>query len=289
MQENLKAIGFSSIDNKKKIDNILKEVIDNPNCRYIIGKGKKEVFIEYIKYFGKGIGIAIRGRLDENENVIIESWAPYIETMNKVDIVEVDIDINEKKEYYAICEEEQTGNEIAFYLQNVVDFLNAEDDEDMNISGVYLVGLALLGTIILPIKKDTMDNVIECEQSKLYKTLVRRVRQGDSDAEQILRLQQEQITENITERLNNEDFFSVIEGYFFSDNENDLIYNILGTIQKIELITNTLTNEKIYKFGIDSMGTYIDICINEKSLIGMPSVGMRFKGECWIQGKLIFE
>lgn len=289
MHENLKAIGFSNIDDKKKMDNILKEVIDNPNYRYIMGKDKEEIFVEYIKYFGKGMGIAIRGSIDENENVVIKNWMPYIETMNKIDIVEVDIDINQKKEYYVICEEEQTGNEIIFYLQNIVEFLNAEEDDTINISGAYIVGLALSGTILLPIKKDTMDNVIECEQNKLYKTLVKRVREGDSDAEQILKLQQAQITENITERLNNEDFFSVIEGYFFSNEEDELIYNILGTIQEIEIITNTLTNEKIYKLAIYSMGICLDICINEKNLIGMPSIGMRFKGECQIQGKLVFD
>lgn len=289
MYENLKAIGFSSIDDKKKIDNILKEVIDNPNYRYIMGKDREEIFVEYIKYFGKGIGIAIRGSIDENENVVIKSWTPYIETMNKIDIVEVDIDINQKKEYYVICEEEQTGNEIVFYLQNIIEFLNAEEDDSINISGAYIVGLAVSGTILLPIKKDTMDNVIECEQNKLYKTLVKRVREGDSDAEQILKLQQAQITENITERLNNEDLFSVIEGYFFSDEEDDLIYNILGTIQEIEIIINTLTNENIYKFYIYSMGICLDICINEKNLLGMPSVGMRFNGKCQIQGKLVFD
>lgn len=213
MKQNLKAIGFSEINNSK-LSNMLTEVLSNPSCKYIIGKDREDIFIEYIKYFGKGIGITVRGYFDDNEEIIIENWAPYVETTNKLEVSEVDIDVNEKKEYFAICEEEETGNEIEFYLQNVVDFLNIEDDEDATITGAYIVGLAIEGTIILPIKKDFVDKVIEVEQAKFYKNLVKLMREGDNEAKQILQIQQEEMTESISARLDKEDLFSVIEGYF---------------------------------------------------------------------------
>jgi hypothetical protein len=123
----------------------------------------------------------------------------------------------------------------------------------------------------------------------MYKSLIKRAKAGDDEAEQILQLQQEQMTESITERLNSEDFYSVIEGYFLTDESADECYEVLGEIKSIETITNMLTNEKIYKFNVDSMGMVIDICINEKDLLGIPSIGMRFKGNCWVQGNIIFE
>lgn len=289
MYQNLESIGFSNVKNAVKLREVLNEVISSPNYRYIISKDEDDIFAEYIKYFGKGIGIAVRGSFDESENMVIESWAPYVETFNKTEIIEVDIDMNEKKEYYAICEEEETGSEIEFYLQNVVDFLNIEDDEDVTIAGAYMVGLSESGTVILPIKKDFMDKVLECENDKLYRTLVRLIREGDNEAEHILQIQQEQLTETITERLEKEDVFSVIEGYFVHDDTDDLAYNILGTIQKIDKIKNTATGEKIYKLNVNAMGVIIDICINEKKILGMPMVGMRFRGKCWIQGKIVFD
>lgn len=289
MEKKLSAIGFSDINSKKKLNKILQDVINTPNLKYIIGKDNQDIFIEYIKYFGNGIGIAVRGSVDRNDKVIVNSWAPYVETSNMTEITEVDIDINDEREYVAVCEEEQTGNEIEFYLQNVVDFLNIEDDDDASIAGAYMVGLALEGTIILPIKKDSMYRVLDAEQNKFYRTLMKLMRQGDNRAEQILQLQQIEMTETLAERLDKEDLFSVIESYFSYDDKQELTYNILGVINKIEKIQNKLTDETMYKFNISSMGIGIDICINENKLIGFPTVGMRFKGKCWIQGKLVFE
>lgn len=289
MEEMLSAIGFSNINSKEKLSEMLQEVVNSPNLRYIVGKDAEELFVEYVKYFGNGIGIAIRGSFDKDDKIIVESWAPYVETSNLIEIAEVDIDVNDDKEYFAVCEEEQTGNEIEFYLQNVVDFLNVEDDDDAAIIGAYMVGLALEGTIILPIKKDPVDKVLELEQNKFYRTLVKLMKQGDNEAEQILQIQQDEMTETISERLNKEDLFSVIEGYFSADTEQELTYNILGDIQKIETIKNKTTDETIYKFNVNAMGIIIDICVNENNLLGVPMIGMRFKGKCWIQGKLVFD
>lgn len=285
-----KAIGFSDLENNTyNLDKLLNKVIENPDSRYVIGRNDEDIFVEYVKYFGKDIGIIVRGFLDDNENVVIESWAPYAHTDNVTDIIEVDIDKGDNEQYYVICEEEETCNEIEFYLQNVVNFLDVQDDEEVSIKGATLVGLATQGTILLPIQKDLIDKVIETEHDRMYKSLIKRAKAGDDEAEQILQLQQEQMTESISERLNSEDFYSVIEGYFLQDETFNETYEVLGEIKSLEMITNNLTNEKIYKFNVDSMGIIIDICVNKKNLLGVPSVGMRFKGNCWVQGNIIFE
>jgi heat shock protein HspQ len=285
-----KAIGFSDLENNTyNFDKLLNKVIENPDSRYVIGRNDEDIFVEYVKYFGKDIGIIVRGFLDDNENVVIESWAPYAHTDKVTDIIEVDIDKGDNEQYYVICEEEETCNEIEFYLQNVVNFLDVQDDEEVAIKGANLVGLAAEGTILLPIEKDLIDKVIETEHDRMYKSLIKRAKAGDDEAEQILQLQQEQMTESISERLNSEDFYSVIEGYFLQDETFDETYEVLGEIKSLEVITNNVTNEKIYKFNVDSMGIVMDICINKKNLLGVPSVGMRFKGNCWVQGNIIFE
>lgn len=285
-----KAIGFSDLElNTYHLDKLLKSIIDKPDSRYVIGRNDEDIFVEYIKYFGKDIGIIVRGFLDDDENVIIESWAPYAHTDNVTNIIEVDIDKGDNEQYYVICEEEDTCNEIEFYLQNVVNFLDIQDDEEVSIKGATIVGLAVQGTVLLPIEKDVIDKVIESEHDRAYKSLIKRAKAGDNEAEQILQMQQEQMTESITERLNSEDFYSVIEGYFLPDENSNETYDVLGEISNVEEIANTLSNEKIYKLNIDSMGVVIDICINEKDLLGTPSVGMRFKGNCWLQGNVIFE
>ncbi len=289
MEEKLNTVGFSNINSKRKLNKILQDVMNTPNLRYIIGKDSEDMFIEYIKYFGNGIGIAVRGSIDEDDKVIVNSWAPYVETSNKTEITEADIDINGKREYIAVCKEEQTGNEIEFYLQNVVDFLNVEEDDDASIAGAYIVGLAIEGTIIFPIKKESKIPNLGINEDELYESLMRLMLDGCDEDEQILQSRQNEMTETITERLDKEDLFSVIESYFSSDSEQELIYNVLGTINRVDKIRNKLTHETMYKLNLSTMGIKIDVCINKNKLVGFPIVGMRFKGKCWIQGKLVFE
>lgn len=289
MEGKLNTVGFSNIDSKRKLNKILQDVMNTPNLRYIIGKDSEDMFIEYIKYFGNGIGIAVRGSINENDKIIVNSWAPYVETSNKTEIIEADIDINDEREYIAVCKEEQTGNEIEFYLQNVVDFLNVEEDDNASIAGAYIVGLALEGTIIFPIKKESKIPNLGMNEDELYESLMRLMIDDCDEYEQIVQSRQNKMTETITERLDKEDLFSVIESYFSSDSEQELIYNVLGTINKVDKIKNKLTHEIMYKLNLSTMGIKIDVCINKNKLVGFPMVGMRFKGKCWIQGKLVFE
>ena len=66
--------------------------------------------------------------------------------------------------YFAVSEEEQSGVEIVFQLQNIIEYLEIKDDKEVFIEGIKVVGLASKGTIILPVEKTECDLEYENEQ-----------------------------------------------------------------------------------------------------------------------------
>lgn len=61
-------------------------------------------------------------------------------------------------------------------------------------------------------------------------------------------------------------------------------YSVLGEIMECRLVTNKITEEKIYILTISCNELTFDVCINIIDLFGEPKVGRRFKGTVWLQG-----
>ena len=51
---------------------------------------------------------------------------------------------------------------------------------------------------------------------------------------------------------------------------------------------NVRTEEAVYEMRIACNDIELDVCINEKDLMGIPEVGRRFKGVVWLQGYVEF-
>ena len=63
-----------------------------------------------------------------------------------------------------------------------------------------------------------------------------------------------------------------------------MINSILGQIEDVEILINSITGEKIYAMEIECNDLHFRVTINEKDLLGEPAVGRRFKGNIWMQG-----
>lgn len=92
----------------------------------------------------------------------------------------------------------------------------------------------------------------------------------------------------ISERIADEDVFSIVSTYFMPYGVECDHYNVLGEILKCDLEENSLTKEKLYVLTIESHDLVFEVCINQQDLLGEPLVGRRFKGVVWIQGQILF-
>ena len=285
----ISAVGFSSINKKRQWDILIDEVLKNSDKQLVTNHDEEHIFIEYYKEYGKGMGVVLRGLLDNDQDIDLETCDPYFEARYTVDIAEIEIEEEEDDYFYfAIYEDEQSGSEIVFQLQNIIEYLEIKGDKEVFIDGIKIVGLASKGTVILPVEKTDSDVEYENEQNEWKKELFKRARQGDEEAREILDMEAEEAADIIEERLQNEDFLSVIEGYFIPIDYLDATYSLLGTIQEVEIIENNQTKEKVYWMLVETIGMKIEVAINAKELVGNPMVGMRFMGMCWMQGTVIF-
>ena len=82
--------------------------------------------------------------------------------------------------------------------------------------------------------------------------------------------------------------FSLVDTYFMPYGVECDQYSILGEITDCQMITNTLTGEKVYQMTVYCNELSFDLCINAEDLFGEPQVGRRFKGTIWLQGFINF-
>ena len=286
----ISALGFSEYDTKEKAEKLVASIIDHPTNRYISNYNTDEIKVEYYKEYGENFGLLIRGTLNEKEELTVYSLIPYSTGRSITDTHEIDVVKGlERDSYNAYCEESKTGTPISFFLQNVIDFLEADGQEDVYIKGVRLIAFSVEGTVILPIEKDEMDLLIEEEEDSLREELIEKARDGNEEA--LLQLEEEALEASalLQERLKSEDLLSVLEGFFVPIEDSEDIYSILGNIEQIDEAINKETNEKVYILKIKCMNFKVDVWINEKNLMGKPYIGMRFKGTSWVHGLIEFE
>lgn len=295
MNAYLRVVGFSNID-KGKVRKLIRSIEKNPDKRYIAGLGYNDVYVEYVEYYkdyGDGIGIMGKGTLDQEENIYINTCEPYVYSDWDTEARYYFLEYLDDTSAVIIFEDEESGNELAFELQNTIEYKQNEQalteygtDEGKR-KKINVAGLSLYGTIVLPVSKESVEDETQQDESIYYKNLVVKSRNGDEEAIELLTLYEQQTSEIIRERLDEEDFLSVVEGYILPSEEDELTYNILADIEKVDTIINPITGEEIYKLDLNIIGIRMQIFINKYDTTGFPIKGMRFMGGCKLQGKVI--
>lgn len=82
------------------------------------------------------------------------------------------------------------------------------------------------------------------------------------------------------------DIYSVVDTTLHPAGVDNDCYGIVGVIKEIQEQKNRYTGEELYVFLIDCSNVLFEVCINKESLMGVPKVGRRFKGEVWLQGQV---
>ena len=294
MNAYLRAVGFSNID-RNKMRKLIESVEKNPDKRYIVGSNHDEIYIEYYKEYGNGIGVVGKGVLDERENPFVDVCEPYICSDWDIEAKGYFLEHLDDSTAVIIFEDETSGNELAFELQSHIEYKQNEKSftdygsYTTELKKVNIAGLSLYATIILPVVKDSVEEEMQQLESTYYKNLVGKSRNGDEEAIELLTFYEQQTSDTIRARLEEEDFLSVVEGYILPSEDDELAYNILGDIEKVNIITNPVTGEEIYKLDVDIIGVRVQIFINKYDVTGLPIEGMRFMGCCKLQGNIVIE
>ncbi len=291
MHNFLKAIGFSNIDNQKDLDEILLKVMADHDKKMVVEMKNGHYYGELSRDFANDCGITVCGEYDENDVFHMEYYFPYFRGSEISTTEPVSMTRHAQRESYAgSCDDVRLGITLIFYLLNTADYLSEKEKGFLPVetAPVSLSGLSSEGTILLPINK----NMKQREESR--KSMVRRnqlidaARKGDTDAQESLTYEDIDTYTMITQRLINEDVFSIVDTYFMPYGVECDQYSIMGEIIDFIEVSNSLSGEKMYQLCLACNDINLDVCINQKDLLGEPEIGRRFKGLVWLQGHLDF-
>ena len=291
MHKYLKSIGFTNLDQKSELDKLLADVRDHYDRKKIVENEDHHLFAEISKEYGYDCGITVCGEYDEDENFQMEYYFPYFSGSQITSYEEIVVERHAGKESYAgACDDMRVGISLIFYLLNAGDYMNVRQNGMLRElqTSLTLSGLAASGTILLPVSKNVEQKEADKKLSQQRNSLIAAARNGDEDAMESLTMEDIDMYTMISRRIQHEDVYTIVDSYFMPYGIECDQYNLMGEITDCNTTVNSQTGEKLYQLGLMSNDIPLDICINEKDLLGSPEEGRRFKGVIWLQGMINF-
>ncbi len=291
MHRYMRAIGFSDYSDRKKIRNLLTDVIMNSDQRAYTLNQEGIMLGEFSKNFAGSVGVTVCGEFDEEDKFIYDYYFPYLNGTGITTHEDVSVERHAAKDSYAgVCDDVKVGISLIFYLKNRIPYVKAQTTGKLPIRGTTLTlsALSVSGSIMMPIQKDEEQKLRVKKNSANRNNLLAAARKGDEDAIETLTLEDMDMYTTISRKIQKEDVFSLVDTYFMPYGVECDQYSILGEIVSMQEAANDVTGEKIYILRICCNELTFDVCINIIDLFGEPQVGRRFKGIIWLQGRINF-
>ena len=291
MHSYLRAIGFSNINNRMDLNELLDNVMENATKIRTVDLNTKGNLTEITMEFGDGMGITLRGDLDEAGKFHMEHYFPCIYGQNVSTREEVGINKRVDSEAYTgMCDDFRLGVSLIFYLQNVIEFLEKKN-QNMPMGtpfAITLAALSLEGRVLLPIEMDEVQVRNITAETKHRNNLIAEAKKGNQDAIDSLTIDDIDTYAMISRRAKKEDIYSIVDTSFIPFGSESDNYSIIATIMESNLLVNTMTKEEVYDLQLVCNDISFRMCINKQDLLGEPLVGRRFKGNIWMQGNIDF-
>lgn len=291
MHRYLRAVGFSGIQKREEIEALTRFTAECYQTEETAVTAEGEDFSERRKAFAEQMGLLVRGVYDEKDEYRVEYCIPYFTGNTERFYEDMVIERHAEKESYAgVCDDMNLGVSLIFYVQNVTEYLNKIRYGRVENASASLIlsGLSVEGKILMPVYQK-MPVVSEIRANQERTRMLQAARDGDEDAIENLTIEDMDTYSMISRRIADEDVFSIVTTHFMPCGVECDQYNIMGDILSVDLRENNHTKEKIYAMTIETNGIIMDVCINQKDLMGEPEVGRRFRGIIWLQGLVHFE
>lgn len=291
MHSYLRSVGFSNIKTREDLEQILGMVMAQPTEKYVTSERKNYVEAELVKDFSDRLGVAVRGEYDEEGIFHLEHYYPYFK--GKLVSIREEVAINKRVDtdaYTGMCDDLRIGVSLIFYLQNAIDYIDCVEKNRWNgrTVPIILTGLASEGKILLGTSKDsdTERNIIS--ESKQRTQLLAEAKKGNQEAIDSLTIDDIDLYAMVSRRIRYEDIYTIVESTFIPYGSESDNYTIMANIIEVKKLQNEFTKEYIYNLVVECNDIMLEVCINEKDLVGTPEPGRRFKGNIWLQGLVTF-
>lgn len=304
MHKYLRAIGFSEVTDRKKLQTLIGEVVTKTivhpvedsedaeerklhTSKDFVADSEERIYGELCLDFLTDAGICVRGEFDEKNVFYYEYFFPYLRGSHISSCEDISIERHFEKESYAgICDDIKVGISLIFYLQNMIAYKRLNGLNMLPVQGTSLTlsGLSVQGTVMMPIIKNEKEKQKSKKASNERNQLIAQARMGNEEAIESLTLDDMDTYSTISRKIHKEDVFSLVDTYFMPYGVECDLYSILGEILSVRTDKNRITQEEVVFMTLECNELTFDICINRKDLFGEPAVGRRFKGVIWLQG-----
>ncbi len=290
MHKYLRAVGLAGLKERKDVQRLVTDAIVNSTSRRYTSYNDDELIAQFDKELAPGMGLSVCGIFDAEDNFSYDYYYPYLTGTQISSLEDVTVERHAEKESYAgVCDDMKIGVTLIFYLQNMISYVRVLNAGELPLIGTSLSisGLSVQGCIILPIAKNDADLQKVKKASNARRKLLDQAKNGDESAIDTLTMEDWDIYMNLREKMSDSDVFTLVDTYMMPYGVECDQYSVLGEIRECECVTNSITDEKVWKFVLCINDLYMDVCINDLDLVGEPAVGRRFKGVIWMQGSVI--
>ena len=287
MHKFLRAVGFSDEMKRTEYESLVQKVAIEADNRAYTSIGDDTMLAVFCKEFAPGLGIAVCGEFNEDNQFFYEYSYPYAQGSIISTYEDVTVERHAAEESYAgVFDDSKVGVTIIFYLQNIIPYIRAKNAELLPIPGtsVMLSALSVSGTVLMPLAKNEDTKARATKAVKNRSRLIEAAKHGDEEALENLTLDDMDTYTAISKKIQTDDIFTIVDTSLIPYGVECDQYSILGEIKAIDKVTNDLTGEEIYKLQLECNDIYLDVCINSMDLYGEPAIGRRFKGLIWLQG-----
>ncbi len=288
----LRLVGIEHDEKVDNIDELLESIVKEKEKvkKWLSSDNKKVIDIE--KRCSKDISLLTRSLITEDGKLDIVLFTPLASGYHLTKCENTKVSYNKNNiAAFGFTESENSRTPVSFIVSNVEDYQKAKKT-NAKVGGVYLTAYSIEATVILPIENQEGDQEVDENEeynSDFIQNIVEKI-EMDND-EEVLEMLEKELDEEMKvmrERLKSEDILSVLEVYFLPIEDFESMYSLLGIITEVEKQKLISSRGYIYRITVSSMSLSIDVYINERDLLGEPRVGMRFKGNVWVHGKIKF-
>ena len=292
MHKYLRAAGFSMYQKNRDIKALLKCLSKEPKDSRCIQIDRDTDFYELRAEIADGIGISMCGEMNEQNELEIEYYYPYLESSIETSTAECSIQRHTEKETYAgLLDEYRVGISLIFYVTNGMEYRERilKRRKSTEVVSSNLAGFSVHGKILLPVKKTENQIAMAKVASRNRNNLREAAKNGDPEAMESLTIEDIDLYSQASRRAAKEDLYTIIDTCFMPSGIECDQYSIIGEIEEILLKKNRITGEELYDMKLECNDIHFRVCINKADLFGEPKVGRRFKGKVWMQGRVFFD
>ena len=118
--------------------------------------------------------------------------------------------------------------------------------------------------------------------------MIESARGGDASAMESLTLDEMNLYTKLNKQISKCDMYTLIDSFFMPTGVECDQYTLMGDIENVELLTNSVTGEEVYRMTVVTNDIPVSVVINREDLLGVPETGRRFKGQVWMMGEAYF-